>query len=186
MSAYPEKLDLECIFRGVAPGADREAAARSGAKGHWRVVGEDGSTSTFDPACQTECSSEGRRAEKRGGSVPAGRKQAAANVTPVRPKKDAAMPTAVADLAEMLAADQQGKPPCPAHAARASMSRSNGQVGRSRRGRSESLVPPSTSSGCRDIDSHLARIIDIWPELPRNLQSAILAIIETARHDEGA
>jgi hypothetical protein len=33
----------------------------------------------------------------------------------------------------------------------------------------------------RDIDSQLARVINLWPQLPRSIQAAVLAMVEAAR-----
>lgn len=51
------------------------------------------------------------------------------------------------------------------------------------RRRRRSVFPPQVSASCRDIDSRLARIIDVWPGLPRSVQAAMLAMIQAVRED---
>ena len=42
-------------------------------------------------------------------------------------------------------------------------------------------IPQRARHGCRDVDSQLARVIDIWPELSGSVQVAVLAMVEATR-----
>ena len=46
-------------------------------------------------------------------------------------------------------------------------------------------LPTPPPSNRREVDAHLARVIEIWPKLPRNIQAAILAMVEVTRDSQG-
>lgn len=165
MTAYLGKVDVERMFRQMAsqPAAQptRTSTAAEAGSGPWRVVGVDGSTSAFDPVGQVDDCCQRQ---------------------PVSTGRDIAMPTAVPKLSEMIEADAKlslSNVPERGHAVLAPKP----GVGVSNHRPAKSLIPPQVSGRCRDIDSQLARIIDVWPKLPRSIRQAMLAMIEAAKEE---
>lgn len=178
MTAYPEKVNLERVFQRMGPRPPVPQSAASSAaefdSGPWRVVAADGSTSVFDPA-------EAQPGDDAGQDVP--------------------MPSATIDLSEVLGAEGRrgvdellGRGPAASapkpgavvvldSAGRRPARQPNALAGLPNPPPLKSVIPPQVSPRCRDIDSHLARIIDVWPRLPRGIKAAILAMIETVRQD---
>lgn len=181
MTPQREKVDLEQILgQAILPRTDPSVrtlpTAAMGAR-PWRVVAADGSTKVFDLASP---------ADRPDNDEPVGNARA-----PIRPQ-----------LSEMLPAGAEQSSPGGGQGGRIAEARSldaatvlaaGGDSGLGRGGPSEAVattsnyclakpvMPPQVSAGCRDIDSQLARIINLWPQLPRSIQAAMLAMIEVAR-----
>ena len=181
MTPQREKVDLEQILgQAMLPRANPSVrtlpTAAIGSR-PWRVVAADGSTKVFDLASP---------ADRPDHLEPVGNAQ-----TPIRPQ-----------LSEMLAAGAEESSPGEGQEGRVAEARSldaatvlaaGGERGLGRAGPSEAVattsnhclakpvMPPQVSARCQDIDSQLARIINLWSQLPRSIQAAMLAMIEVAR-----
>ena len=181
MAPQREKVDLEQILgQAILPRANpsvRTLPTAAIGTVPWRLVAADGSTKVFDLASP---------ADRPDNAEPVGNAQ-----VPIRPQ-----------LPEMLAAGAEQSPPGGGQGGRIAEARSpdparvlatGGECVLGRGGPSKAvattsnhclakpIMPPQVSAGCRDIDSQLARIINLWPELPQSIQAAMLAMIEVAR-----
>ncbi len=167
MNAYPKRDDVERMFQPMAPspGATPDALEMAGRP--WRVVGADGSTRSFDP------DGPGKFLADPLGD-PLGDHQPAAGGPNVE------MPVSTPAADEMLrAAGNVGL--CDTPDWKRVESDPAPHVTMQNRRSANSPLPPQASGRCRDVDSQLARIIDVWPALPRPIRMAMLAMIETVK-----
>jgi hypothetical protein len=180
MTAQPEKVDVKHVVGQMTPPRTNPSVqtfpTAATAARLWRVVAADGSTRVFDFASPVDC--------------PDNQEPAANAETPSRPQ-----------LSDMLAAGVEQSSPGGGQSGRVTDARNldavmvlgtDGKCGLGRARRSEgvaatsdlylakSVISPQLSACCRDIDSRLARIINLWPQLPRSIQVAALAMIEAA------
>jgi hypothetical protein len=178
MAAHPKKVDAEGLLRKMAPPPAPTPACNPPSAEHsagtWRVVSADGSTIVFDAAAWMD---------GRGSSPP----QAAGpdahvfdpvawmaghgDCKPAEAKSTIDMPTASPALSEMLpAADEVGLGNMP-------------QWGRVVSSPDPHAAVVSAPGGCGDnrfLDAQLARIVAVWPKLPRGIREAILVVINAA------
>ena len=191
MTAQPEEVDVERVL-GQATLPQTYLSAESlpiaeVATSLWRVVAADGSTRVFDLALPTD---------RPHDHQPAGDAE-----TPVRPQSSDTF------AAGMLEADTQqrfsgeGQPGLIADARRLDAAvalDAGGQCAPGETKRSGSVaarvseeladpflsqpaVAPRVTARCRYIDPQLARIIDLWSQLPQGVQAAMLAMTEASR-----
>lgn len=160
---FPKKLHQDTAPRSEAPG-HLPAAAEDGQRqlpDAWRVVLEDGSTS--DRACSGERSpgAGGKLFEELAAALVS---RAEAQGRPPRPR-NVAMPSS---------------PPQPFDALDDGLSPAGSLAAYPGVESPERERQPLLPSG---FDARLARVVDLWPRLPRGIQAAILAMIEVEAAD---
>lgn len=185
MTAQPVAIDLERVLgQAMQPRSCLPAQASPTAEGAtslWRVVAADGSTRVFDLG-----SPSGSLRDQQ----PLGNAEA-----PFRPQLPEMLATGVLGAATQPSVPKKGRRGRSAGgrgldaavALETSIEGVSARAGESRSvtaapddGLSLSPVPRQATARCRYIDPQLARIIDLWPHLPRGIQAAMLALIEAA------
>ncbi len=153
----------------------------------WRVVLEDGSTS--DDLSNRHADGAGRKLLAEMTEAITGR--AARKAGTARPRT-AAMPSAPRQPLHALDHSLQHEPTAPGgpgsggdrcaakHSAAEPVHRPLKLSARRRPGPDDApeVLSAQGGSACRDLDARLARVIDLWPRLPRGIQAAILALVE--------
>ncbi|MBN2476811.1 MAG: hypothetical protein JXB62_19545 [Pirellulales bacterium] len=208
MTAYPEKVDVESVFHQMqtpqAQAPRRQQRCAEGATRPWRVVSADGSTSVLDPAACTERLDERPPAESRQRLFCLRPEPSEEDLRspPASARANIGMPIAAPRVSQVLlavggnglhqATGSSGL--CGARRLGAAMVVQSGGSCRSTPGATRGpdsapargptsgpVIPPQQGTRCREIDSQLARIIGIWPKLPRSIQAAILAMVDAEK-----
>ncbi len=191
MMIFPKKLPQDRAPQEAAPAQPPSAAAESGGRlpETWRVVLEDGSTSGAPPEKPT--SGAGRKlmaevTEAVSGHVERKHRQA-------RPRSIAMPPSPrqslqALDASFVAKAARPGKTPgLPRSSPPKTQSPPNAPRKSPDRRPPEAAIAAVESSGLladragaarRELDARLTRVIELWPQLPRGIQAAIIAMVD--------
>lgn len=211
MSAYPEEIDKQSPIANwpshrLAAEPEKVPAGLASRGRLWRLVTSDGTTSTLEglgggsaaplarqlaPRCSNLFEQPLEQQLSSPGKPTAAMPRPVVGSANVLSLKDHAAASRAQPLPQTPAADCTRPPQRPlAQLKREGAARrggcSNGSASAlvHRQPISGCVLPPRAGGRCREIDSQLARIIELWPELPRGVQAAMVAMIETVRRDD--
>jgi len=182
MTAYPEKVDLNQVFRQIEPAQTSQAPhsppAGKPSPGPWRVISADDPVGDVDPPVPDDHFSEYDAV--RPANPPLQRPSSELLLSDGWPEASVELRLCRPERTPSLGAVRVVEPACDAKPRRTA---SPQPAGTSKPLPSPPAIPPQVSARCRDIDSQLARIIGVWHKLPQAIRAAMLAMIETLEED---